>query len=183
MSRPRAPTLRKQIRQQCRVSKGTDAVRQHGGIFMTRERALMLIVGVLAVSLVAVILGQNRTFVSPAQTTPPPACTDALLNGRCCFTDEGYLTNATAFPQAVTAFAPAAGIGYLLADGHGNLTGTDIISVGGELVSRTSTGTYSAVIDLNDRTFRLLQVSPTGTVFTALGSKSSRVWLRGGHHG
>ena len=177
MFRPRVPTLRKQIRQQCRVSKGTVTVRQPGGIFMTRERALMLIVGVLVVSLVAVILGQNRTFVSPAQTTPPPACTDALLNGRCCFTEEGYLTNATEFPQAVAAFAPAAGIGYLVADGHGNLTGTDIISVGGELVSRTSTGTYSAVIDLNDRTFRLLQVSPTGAVFTVLGSTSSPVWL------
>ena len=68
---------------------------------MTRERALVLIVGVLAVSLVAVILGQNRTFVSAAQAAPPPACTDALLNGRCCFTEEGYLTNATAFSQAV----------------------------------------------------------------------------------
>ena len=33
---------------------------------MTRERALMLIVGVLAVSLVAVILGQNRTFRIPS---------------------------------------------------------------------------------------------------------------------
>jgi hypothetical protein len=175
--------LRKQIRQQCRVSKGTDAVRQHGGIFMTRERALMLIVGVLAVSLVAVILGQNRTFVSAAQAAPPPACTDALLNGRCRFTEEGYLTNATAFSQAVAAFAPAAGIGYLVADSHGNLTGTGITSVGGELVSRTSTGTYSAVIDPNDRTFRSLQVSPTGAVFTALGSKGSRVWLSGGHHG
>ena len=151
---------------------------------MTRERALMLIVGVLAVSLVAVILGQNRTFVSAAKAAPPRACTDALLNGRCCFTEEGYLlTKATAFPQAVSAFGPAAGIGYLVADSHGNLTGTGITSVGGELVSRTSTGTYSAVIDLNDRTFRSLQVSPTGAVFTALGSKGSRVWLSGGHHG
>ena len=150
---------------------------------MTRERALVLIIGVLAVSLVAVILKQNRTFVSAAQAAPPPACTDALLNGRCRFTEEGYLTNATAFSQAVAAFAPAAGIGYLAADSHGNLTGTDITSVGGELVSRTSTGTYSAVIDPNDRTFRSLQISPTGAVFTALGSKSSRVWLSGGHHG
>jgi hypothetical protein len=144
---------------------------------MARERPLMLIVGALAVSLVAVILEQNRTFVSAAQAAPPPTCTDALLNGRCCFTKEGYLTNATAFPQAVAAFAPAAGIGYLVADGHGNLTGTDIISAGGELVSRTSTGTYCAVIDPNDRTFRSLQVSPTGAVFTVLGSKSSRAWL------
>ena len=144
---------------------------------MARERALMLIVGALAVSLVAVILEQNRTFVSAAQAATPPACTDALLNGRCCFTEEGYLTNATAFPQALVALAPAAGIGYLVADGHGNLTGTDIIIVGGEPVSRTSTETYCAVIDPNDRTFRSLQVSSTGAVFTALGSKSSRVWL------
>jgi hypothetical protein len=143
---------------------------------MARERALMLIVGALAVSLVAVILEQNRTFVSAAQAAPPPACTDALLNGRCCFTEEGYLTNVTAFPQA-PAFAPAAGIGYLVADGHGNLTGTAIISVGGEPISRTSTGTHCTVIDPNDRTFRSLQVSPTGAVFAALGSKSSRVWL------
>ena len=150
---------------------------------MTRERALMLIVGVLAVSLVAVILGQNRTFVSAAKAAPPRACTDALLNGRCCFTEEGYLlTKATAFPQAVSAFGPAAGIGYRVANGHGNLTGTDIISVGGELVSRT-TEPYSAVIDPNDGIFRSLQVSPTGAVFTVLGSKSSRVWLCGGHHG
>jgi len=148
---------------------------------MTRERALMLIVG-QPVSLVAVILGQNRTFVSAAQAAPPPACTAALLNGRYFFT-EGYLTNATAFPQAVAAFAPAPGIGYLVADGYGYLTGSDTISVGGELVSRTSTGTNYAVIDPDDRTFRSLQVSPTGAVFTVLVSKSSRVWLSGGHHG
>src|SRR5262249_18278517 len=80
--------------------------------------ALMLIVG-QPVSLGGVIPGKNRTFVSAAQAAPPPACTAALLNGRYFFT-EGYLTNATAFPQAVAAFAPAAGIGYLVADDYGN---------------------------------------------------------------
>lgn len=162
---------------------------------MTKERVLLFAVGALAVCLVGVVIGQKKGIVSAAQAAPPFSCSDALLNGRYSFTEEGYLTNATTFPQAVGAFAPAAGVGYLVADGHGNLTGSDTISVGGELISRASTGTYSinadctatvqlqftpggalqttAVLDPNGRTFRSLQVSPTGAVFTALGSKSN----------
>ena len=104
---------------------------------------------VILASMVFVIVGMvlmfnhRRGVAFNVYAAPPNACTNQTIGGHFVFTEQGFLSASNTGPQLIGMFAPAAGIGVLDSDGQGNLSGSDTLSIGGLIIPRTFTGTYS----------------------------------------
>ncbi len=69
-------------------------------------------------------------------------CSLATLNGSYGLTFHGF-TTTSAIPAPINAFAPVAGGGIVTFDGEGNLSSSETVSLGGQILSGTFPGTYT----------------------------------------
>lgn len=148
----------------------------------------------VVVGLTALAFNRHASIVPQAQAEENQACTDHTLVGRYGFTGNGFITNSNTLPAPISAFVPIADVGNFVSDGQGNVSGSDTISSGGQIIPRTFTGTYTLdancagtvalqfnsglavdvaiVLDNRGHEVRALQTNPQGAVFTVLAKKT-----------
>lgn len=113
---------------------------------------------ILSVVLTASAFIRHASIVPQAYAEESHACTDHTLVGRYGFTGQGF------FGASAQA---AADVGIFVSDGQGNISsGSDTLSSGGQVISRTFTGTYSVNSDCTGTV--ALQFNPGGTVDVAI---------------
>lgn len=82
-------------------------------------------------------------------------CSNATLHTNYLYVANGFFAPPD-YPQALGSYVPFAFSGVISFDGKGNLSGWDTVSLGGNIVPRTYTGTYdvkphcSATMELKD---------------------------------
>jgi hypothetical protein len=81
-----------------------------------------------------------------AQERARRGCSLDTLEGRYGLTFSGFATRG-AVPAAITAFSPVAGGGLVTFDGDGNLSASETVSVGGQIVPVNVPGTYTVNSD------------------------------------
>lgn len=112
---------------------------------------------ILSVVLTASAFIRHASIVPLAYAEESHACTDQTLVGRYGFTGQGFFS----------ASSPAADVGIFVSDGEGNISsGSDTLSSGGQVISRTFTGTYNVKSDCTGTV--ALQFNPGGTVDVAI---------------
>ena len=136
---------------------------------------------IFVVALTALAFNRHASIILQAHAEESHACTNQTLVGRYGFTGEGV------------APTPAADVGTLVSDGEGNISGSDTLSSGGQVISRTFTGTYNVssdctgavallftpalavdlaiVLDDSGHEVRALQTNPQSVVFTAMARR------------
>ena len=95
------------------------------------------------------------------------ACSDATLNGTYSLTFSGFTTRGPV-PAAINNFAPVAGGGLVTFDGHGNVSASETVSIGGLITPVNVPGTYTVSSDC------------TGTFITTPNAQLNLVILRNG---
>jgi hypothetical protein len=95
------------------------------------------------------------------------ACSDATLNGTYALTFSGFTTRGPV-PAAINNFTPVAGGGLVTFDGHGNVSTSETVSVGGLISPVDVPGTYTVNSDC------------TGTFITTPNAQLNLVILRNG---
>ncbi len=121
----------------------------------------------------AAMIGLGATF--PGGTSPKVhaqeeflhACSDATLNGTYALTFSGFSTRG-AVPAVINNFTPVAGGGLVTFDGHGNVSASETVSVGGLITPVNVPGTYTVNSDC------------TGTFITTPNAQLNLVILRNG---
>jgi hypothetical protein len=73
-------------------------------------------------------------------------CNLETLNGRYGLTFNGFFTRG-AVPAAITAFTPVTGGGVVTFDGNGNLSASEVVSIGGQVIPVNLPGTYTVNSD------------------------------------
>jgi len=141
---------------------------------------------ILVIALTALAFNLHVSIVPQVHAEETEACTNQTLVGRYGFTGEGFFASSN-------TFFPAADVGVFVSDGDGNVFGSDTVSAGGQITSRTFTGTYKVnsdctgstalqfnpgpavdiaiVSDDRGREVRTLQTNPQGAVFTVFARK------------
>jgi cephalosporin-C deacetylase-like acetyl esterase len=140
---------------------------------------------ILIVALTALAFNRHASIVPQVHAEETEACTDQTLVGRYGFTGEGFFATSN-------TFLPAADVGVFVSDGQGKISGSDTLSSGGQIASRTFMATYKVnsdctgtaalqfnglavdvaiVLDDRGREVRALQTNPQGAVFTVLARK------------
>lgn len=149
----------------------------------------------LVVAIAALAFSRRPSIVLQVHAEETEACTAQTLGGRYGFTGQGFFTGSNTLPAPIAAFVPAADVGNFVSDGRGNISGSDTLSDGGQIIPRTFTGTYTVnsdctgstalvftpgasspidiaiVVDDRGREARALQTTPQGAVFTVLARK------------
>jgi hypothetical protein len=87
---------------------------------------------------VAVVCITTSVLLFSAATKGDDSCSDKSLNGSYAYSADGYTTPVAGQPP----FTPIAEAGVYTFDGAGNLSTENTISVGGQIIPRTKTGTY-----------------------------------------
>jgi len=95
------------------------------------------------------------------------ACSDATLNGTYSLTFSGFTTRGPV-PAAINNFTPVAGGGLVTFDGHGNVSASETVSIGGLITPVNVPGTYTVSSDC------------TGTFITTPNAQLNLVILRNG---
>ena len=142
---------------------------------------------IFVVAFATLAFNRHASIVPQAHAEESHACTDQTLVGRYGFTGEGFFG----------ASAPAADVGIFVSDGEGNISGgSDTLSSGGQVISRTFSGTYNVnsdctgtvvlqftpaqpaptvdiaiVLDDRGHEVRALQTNPQSVVFTAMARR------------
>jgi hypothetical protein len=70
-------------------------------------------------------------------------CSDVSLHGSYAYSANGFVTQTPSQPP----FTPIAEAGTYTFDGSGSFSTTNTLSVGGQIIPRTATGTYTADAD------------------------------------
>ena len=157
---------------------------------MDAKAKLGLVSAILVAGLGAFLLDRQVRIVREVHAEETEACSDRTLVGRYAFTGQGFFTNSNTLPALTGAFAPAADVGVFVSDGQGELSGSDTLSDGGQIIPRTFTGTYTVasdcrgtvdlqfnsgiavevalVLDERGQEVRALQTNPQGAVFTVV---------------
>jgi len=141
---------------------------------------------ILIVALAALTFNRHASVVPQAHAEETEGCTNQTLVGRYGFTGEGFFTGSN-------TFIPAADVGVFVSDGQGKISGSDTLSSGGQIASRTFMATYKVnsdctgtaalqfnglavdvaiVLDDRGHEVRALQTNPQGAVFTVLAKKT-----------
>ena len=95
------------------------------------------------------------------------ACSARTLNGTYALTFSGFTTSGPV-PAAINNFIPVAGGGLVTFDGHGNVSASETVSVGGLISAVDVPGTYTVNSDC------------TGTFITTPNAHLNLVILRNG---
>jgi hypothetical protein len=101
---------------------------------------------------VAALIALRATFPSGtlpkvhAQEDHLEGCSAETLNGKYGLTFSGFSTNG-AVPAPINAFVPVAGVGLMTFDGNGNLSASETVSLGGQIMSVNLPGTYTVDSD------------------------------------
>jgi hypothetical protein len=81
-----------------------------------------------------------------AQDEASRACSANTLNGAYSLTFSGFTTNG-AVPAPITAFIPISGVGLVTFEGNGNLSASETVSLGGQILPVNVPGTYTVNSD------------------------------------
>ena len=101
---------------------------------------------------VAAMIGLGGTFSGDtlpkvyAQEEELQACSAATLNGTYALKFSGFFTRGPV-PAAINNFTPIAGVGLVTFDGNENLSASETVSVGGQIVPVNVPGTYTVNSD------------------------------------
>jgi hypothetical protein len=137
---------------------------------MRNMKPKVVLVTVVAV---AAVIGLGATFPGGnlpkvhAQEEFLHACSDATLHGTYALTFSGFTTRGPV-PAAINNFTPVAGGGLVTFDGHGNISASETVSVGGLISPVEVPGTYTVNSDC------------TGTSITTPNAHLNLVILRNG---
>jgi len=160
---------------------------------MNTQSRIVLASFVLVIGGMIFAVGHRSGMAAKVYAAPPTGCTNQTIVGQFVVIEQGFVSASTTGPQGIANFAPAAGVGVLVTDGQGNSFGSDTISIGGEIITRTSTGTYSVnpdctgtahiqfnagpavdiaiATDRSGKEIHSLQINPQGSVFTSVSRK------------
>jgi hypothetical protein len=108
--------------------------------------ALGTLIAVAALIAVRVDLAGGTLPKVHAQEDARKGCSVETLEGGYGLTFSGFSTNG-AVPAPINAFVPVAGVGLMTFDGNGNLSASETVSLGGQILSVNLPGTYTVNSD------------------------------------
>jgi hypothetical protein len=135
---------------------------------MKATAALATLVAVAAMISLGATLPEGTLPKVHAQEVDLEGCSAATLNGRYGLTFHGFSTNSAVLPAPISAFIPVAGGGVVTFDGNGNLSISETVSLGGQILPLTLSGSYTVNTDC------------TGSITTANGVHLKTVIVRNG---
>jgi uncharacterized protein YdeI (BOF family) len=103
----------------------------------------------VAVFAIAFVLG-----VAPSAAADDKGCSNATLKGTFAYT----ITGSTSAPPPFGG--PIAGVGKQTADGNGHVSGTQTVSVNGNILRQTYTGTYTVNPDCTGSITLVVDIPP-----------------------
>jgi len=110
--------------------------------------------------------------VAPTASADDKGCSNATLKGTFAHKGTGFITGPGG--------GPLAHVGTITFDGHGGLTGAGILSLNGNIVPETDTGTYIVNPDCTGTfTSQLSPIGITGHVFFVIDESGNEFQLIG----
>ena len=130
--------------------------------------ALATLIAVAAMVRLGATLPERTLPKVHAQDVDLEGCSVATLNGRYGLTFHGFSTNSAVLPVPIGAFVPVAGGGVATFDRNGNLSISETVNLGGQLLPLTLSGSYTVNADC------------TGSITTTSGVHLKTVIVRNG---